>query len=223
MQTFNIAPRAMRLAAVLLSIMTVVLFGIGCSSEAEKHYNLGRDLGEKARFQDAIIEFDEAIRLDPKHARAYVRRGLAYAILDMYRRAIQDFNEAIKLDPTLSEAYAGRGSALESLREYEKALQDYEEAIRHDPKIIDVQTSIDRVNQHISQYYQEIQFYIGAIKISPDGSSAVLYNSRGIAYFEFGRYEKAVQDYSEAIRIAPGFVEAYVNRAVAYTLLLRFD
>ena len=42
---------------------------------------------------------NEAIRLDPQLASAYVTRGSAYAILGQFEKAIQDLDEAIRLDP----------------------------------------------------------------------------------------------------------------------------
>ena len=59
--------------------------------------------------EEAIIEFDEAIRLDPKLALAYNNRGASYYDLGQYQRAIEDFDEAIRLDPKFVLAYANRG------------------------------------------------------------------------------------------------------------------
>src|SRR6266403_339236 len=54
------------------------------------------DKGDNDR---AIADYNEAIRLDPKHARAFHHRGYAYSDKGDNDRAIADYNEAIRLNP----------------------------------------------------------------------------------------------------------------------------
>ena len=42
---------------------------------------------------------------------------------------------------------------------------------------------------------------------------------RGNAYGRSGQYQRAIQDYNEAIRRAPKFAEPYAGRVCAYILL----
>src|ERR1700688_1704642 len=45
---------------------------------------------------------------------------------------------------------------------------------------------------------------------------AIVFNNRGLAYFEDGQSERASQDYDQAIRLAPNFFNALINRGFAY-------
>jgi tetratricopeptide (TPR) repeat protein len=45
---------------------------------------------------------------------------------------------------------------------------------------------------------------------------SVIYNSRGVAYDDKGNYERAIQDFSEAIRLDPNSEIAYYGRGYAY-------
>jgi tetratricopeptide (TPR) repeat protein len=58
-----------------------------------------------------------------------------------------------------------------------------------------------------------------AVRNDPGG--AWVYNHRGNAYRCSGQYQRAIQDYNEAIRRAPKFAEPYAGRALAYILLSR--
>ena len=69
---------------------------------------------------EAISDYDEAIRLDPKDAIAYNNRGLAKSELGKYLEAISDYDEAIRLDPKDAAARTNREHAQRELREREK-------------------------------------------------------------------------------------------------------
>jgi len=43
--------------------------------------------------------------------------------------------------------------------------------------------------------------------------------NRGVAYANLNQYEKAISDYTEAIRLKPDYAEAYQNRGIAYVNL----
>ena len=42
------------------------------------------------------------------------------------------------------------------------------------------------------------------------------YNNRGYAKYLLGRYDDAIEDYTRAIEINPRFIQARINRALAY-------
>ena len=84
---------------------------------------------EKNQYDNAITDFDEAIRLDPD-ARSYVDRGDDWFVQDELDKAIADYNEAIRLDPHDARAYLNRGLAWLNKKEYDKAIADTGEAIR---------------------------------------------------------------------------------------------
>ena len=59
---------------------------------------------------------------------------------------------------------------------------------------------------------------------TPTGSDdAAAYYSRGLAHAELGRYEKAIAEYDEAIRLRPDYVEAYNSRGTAHAELGRHE
>ena len=92
----------------------VVMMGAvaGCNSNdtsPEQHVADGQALQEEGKLQEAIAEFDEAVRIDPQLASAYSFRGTAHGLLGEYERAMVDLNEAIRLDPQDAEYYINRG------------------------------------------------------------------------------------------------------------------
>jgi tetratricopeptide (TPR) repeat protein len=57
----------------------------------------GRLLVELERFREAIVDFTEALKLDPQDAEAWLGRGLAYSCLDLRKESINDFTRAEQL------------------------------------------------------------------------------------------------------------------------------
>lgn len=109
---------------VLLLLLTVAL--AGCSDAAIDHKNAGIKLSNDGRWEQAIAEYNEALRLDPQHARAYNKRGIAYDGPGEHQRAIEDYNEAIRLDPQDAQAYAVRALSNTYLDRDLEAQQDTE-------------------------------------------------------------------------------------------------
>ena len=94
------------------------------SDYAEAYHNRGVAYGNKGDFDQAIQDFNEAIKLNPNYAEAYNNRGVAYRIKGNFEQAIQDFNEAIKLKLDSAKAYFNRGYTWLHLGEWEKAKAD---------------------------------------------------------------------------------------------------
>jgi Flp pilus assembly protein TadD len=65
-------------------------------------------LGE---YQAAVLDEAEAIRLDPKLARAYYFRGAAYGGLGDSQNARSDIASAVRLDPSLARYVTNQDKA----------------------------------------------------------------------------------------------------------------
>lgn len=76
--------------------------------------------------EDSISAYEEAIRLKPDYANAYINRGVAKAHLGQYDDAIADYDEAIRLKPDDTDSYYNRGIAKHKLDLKDEAQKDFE-------------------------------------------------------------------------------------------------
>lgn len=67
------------------------------SNKAEAYYQRGLNYKGIGNQEGSIVDFSEAIRINPNHAQAHYQRGLAYSELGKKKQAVQDLREAAKL------------------------------------------------------------------------------------------------------------------------------
>jgi lipoprotein NlpI len=94
-------------------------------------YNRGNAYVQKGDHDQAIADFDEALKLEPKNASILNNRGNARSDKGESDAAMTDFEAAIKINPRYAAAYFNRANALAAKGETDRALKDYDAAIRN--------------------------------------------------------------------------------------------
>jgi tetratricopeptide (TPR) repeat protein len=84
---------------------------------------------------EAIRDLTTAIRLAPRLAKLYSRRG-EYIAIPFIKEAIADFNKAISLDPGYAVAWNNRGEVYKLIAKRDAAIRDFTEAIRLAPRYV---------------------------------------------------------------------------------------
>jgi len=73
---------------------------------AERIYNnLGNELMKLKRYDEAMIDFNNAINLYPEYEMAYINRATNYYFLGKYQDAILDYKHAMTLNPNNPQIY----------------------------------------------------------------------------------------------------------------------
>jgi len=90
--------------------------------KAKAHLRTGYQLYSKNRADEALEEFEEAVRADPQNPEAYYFRGRALIRLKRDDRALDDFQRAVGLKPDYREAHDNLAWLYERKRNYDQAL-----------------------------------------------------------------------------------------------------
>lgn len=170
------------------------------SGDAAFFYNQGNSYYRLGDYRAAIENYNQALKLNPKSAKAYLMRGNAHYEIGQnsgardreYKAAIGDYNKALRISPQESEAYLKRGIiryhfaiySTDPDRDYKAAINDFNHAVRINP---------DNAKAYVKRGIVKYQF----VQYSPDPNQA---------------YSKVINDFNEAIRINPQEAEAYLKR-----------
>jgi tetratricopeptide (TPR) repeat protein len=124
-------------AVPLVAVAVLCLIALfSCGKSAEDYNSEGLDQYKAGQYELAANSFNEAIRIDPKNAAAYIDRGGMYWVLGRYRLAIDSFDQGIDLvglnpkglNPKVVRAYRYRGLCYAALGDTTMALANYQRA-----------------------------------------------------------------------------------------------
>ncbi len=179
----------------------------------EEHFIKAKEYYQSTMFNEAIKELNEAIKINPKYALAYLLRGAISTDGGNYDEALADFNKAIVIDPAQSNFYEARAGTYIRKGDFDKAISDYNKAIGINSNDAELFYGRGFSYDNNNNFDQAIADYNKAIEINPRYANA--YNNRGLLYDKKGNYEKAISDCSKAIEINPD-AAAYDSRANIY-------
>jgi len=196
----------MTLSRLLPVFAALALFACQSDSErAAQHLSQGESLLKEDKFDEAVIEFKNATKLDPNNAASHY--GLAKAHLGKKdgRSAYWELEETVRLDPANVQARIDHGEFLLLGRneELEKAVASGELVINAEPKRWEGYALKGRALAGLGRHEEAgIAFAKGA-EVAPDQAAVVLLwanHLRGA-----GKLAEAEAQYKKLAEMAPGF------------------
>lgn len=176
------------------------------------YLNLGLAYNKKMDYPKAIESFEKALEYNPTYGRAFNGLGAVYAGMGEYQKAIESYNKALEANTEdIHLVYRNRGLSEESLKNYDAAIADYLKAAQEKPDYADAYYSLGALYHYeLKDLAKAEEFYTKAIEVNPDYFNGYYY--RGILYSAQVQTQKAIQDFTQAIRIRPGQGDLYNRR-----------
>jgi len=191
---------------------------------AEAYYLRGGALRDGDKIDAALADLGQAIALQPQAAKALNDR----AYLNISKNldsALTDLDQAITLDPQFAEAYCNRGHARWYKGDLDGALADTNEAIRLAPDVAHyyvIRSSVDEAKQAWTEAITDSSIALEKKPLS-DSDAEDAYLNRGFAYAMRKIYDRAIDDYSAALRVNPKSIPALTFRGGVYAETRRLD
>jgi tetratricopeptide (TPR) repeat protein len=145
-------------------------------------------------------------------------RGLAtiYAQCGMRRSqngdqdgAIHDLDQAIGLNPQEARFFISRGDAYFKKGDFDRSIEDYGRAIALDPQG--------------DSYRYAFAYGADYVQQAPVNPKYAAFLARGCAYRAKGEFDRAIEDFAQAIKLGPMIPAAFVNRAAAFDRKGEYD
>ena len=214
------------------------------------HENLANALVDQKKYDEAIAEFRVAIKLNPDDPDTYHDLGEALLLQGRTAEAIATLEVAIKIRPDFHDARFALGVALANQGRKDEAVAAFREAIRLNPVLIDSPDKI-RINRGndealaafraaihnlprpiaarpgvvvkiINEEKQQQNLEKGNESLRPNHRVAG-HIDRGCAWIAQKEFDNAIAEFNEAIRLEPGYSDAYIHRAFALSSKHEYD
>ncbi|MCV0392015.1 MAG: tetratricopeptide repeat protein [Nitrosopumilus sp.] len=99
----------------------------------KKLFKKGINLMADEKLEDAIVVFEQALRIDPNNVETLMKLGYARFHIDDHGEALKIYDRILDIDVTNPEAWNLKGLVHYEQKNYSKALDSVEKAIESDP------------------------------------------------------------------------------------------
>jgi len=186
----------MWLAAGAVVIIGFLIFmmsgGMGQPMNATDYIIQGNAYKDSGKLEQAMANFNQAIKLDPNNAEAYLHRGNAYLLSDKLEEAIADYTQAIKLNPQDAGPYFFRGNAYIRSGKLEKAMADYTQSIKLNPQNTTPYNNLCWASSLLGKASEVMDTCNKAVELDPSGFPN---DARGLARALTGDSAGAIEDF----------------------------
>ncbi|GGQ50542.1 ATP-binding protein [Kitasatospora griseola] len=206
-----------------IAAMTLLLSGpaLDRPGRAAAHRLRGIGHHSERRHDLALVDFDQAVALDPDWPEALHSRGRALIALRRHEEALTDLGRAVELDPDYAAAFATRGEALRLLGRRQEALTDFDRAIELDPGHSWAIAHRGETYRELGRTEEALTDFDRAIELNPEDIWALV--GRGQLQWGLERFEEALVTLDRAIEVDPENVWSYTVRGEIYRQLGRFE
>jgi tetratricopeptide (TPR) repeat protein len=182
--------------------------------KADDYFLAASESYEASNYQQAIVNYDKAIKLNPQYAEAYNNRGnLRYIHLRNPTGALADYDRSINLRPNSTLTYVNRGGLrADKFNDIKGAIADFDKSIFLDNQDYLVYNNRGYLKDaKLNDLPGALLDYNRAVFLNP--RNVLAYNNRGnMNYHKLSKKEAAIADYNQAIAINDQSPIAYYNR-----------
>ncbi|QDT42675.1 lipoprotein NlpI [Gimesia alba] len=178
---------------------------------AERYHLRGIAFLVLKKNDQALSDFDAALKLKTDNPHIYVNRGNIQRLKGEYAKALADLNQAIQLNPSSANAFHIRGLIYFENNQPQKAIADFNEAIRLNPQMVSALNARGIVYRDLNQLDRSLQDFNQAIKVNKFVSE--VFSNRASLWEQRQQFESAIKDYQRALELNPVSATAHNDLA----------
>jgi len=139
------------------------------------------------------------------------------------REGLEKLLEASRLDPENANIHNGLGLAYRDLGVYEKSIVHFKRALALRPEFPEAQNNLGTLYLLLREWDLALDCFQRAVSDILYRTPHFSYNNIGLAYYNKGDYQKAIENYQKALRSFPAYSLCYENLARAYEAINSFQ
>lgn len=180
------------------------------------HNNLGFTLSANGNYSEASGHFNEAIRIYPTFADAYLNQGDNLLRAGEIEKSVAYINRSIELRPNFAAAYNDLGVAMLRMGRLQEAYDNFNRATDFDPLLADGCYNKGIVMSMMGRSNEAIEYYGRALRLNSDNPG--YHFKMGVELVRQKRFQDAINYFNEALRLNPADLQArqYLEQLSAY-------
>ena len=173
--------------------------------------NLGEAHDKLGNYDQAIGEFKEALKINPKYFFGLNNLGNIYGKQGKYEEAISYFQKALHQKSDYSPAHYNIARAYDLVGKKQEAAESYRKAIQFNPYFEQAFYNLAYLSMELSGFDEAIENFNKFIKMQPNHSRA--HFGLGNALMVKGQLDLAMLEYRLSGKLDPTFAFPYMNMA----------
>lgn len=117
---------------------------------AEEHRLKGNAFFKQAKFAEAIEEYEEGTKRNPKNAKCYNNLAACFMKMMRHNEALKNIEKTLELEPKNVKALVRKGTIHQVTKEYHKAMDCFKLVLEIDPQNLGAQRGIQSTQMKIS-------------------------------------------------------------------------
>ncbi len=166
----------------------------------DAHFNLFRLLYNLKKYDEAIIQSKECLKLNSKSKATLLLLGNLYNNLNQEKKSEKNFRGILKINLEDSDAHYSLGNLYKKKTDYEKAIDSYKLAIKFNKNYFAAYNNLGTLYQEIGKFDLAILNFQSVIKINPNFSEAYqnyLFCLNFSKYFDSNLYFELAQQFKQ--------------------------
>ncbi|MBC8283407.1 MAG: tetratricopeptide repeat protein [Nitrospinae bacterium] len=173
--------------------------------------NLGQAHDKLGNYDQAIEEFQQALKINPNYFFGLNNLGNIYGKQRKYEEAIPYFKKALDQKSDYSPAHYNIARAYHLIGKRQEAIEAYRKAIQYNPYFEQAFYNLAYLAMELSSFDEAIENFNKFLKMQPNHSRA--HFGLGNAMMMKGQLDLAMQEYRISGKLDPTFALPYMNMA----------
>jgi len=177
------------------------------------------------RWEEALAAINRSLELDPRSRTNWRFKADLLSQLGRKDEAVEAFNEVLKQNPEDAEGWLWKANLLTEMIRYNESLEAYDKAIELIPEDNTEDLALNwlskgwalnktgRQEEASAAFRKSLVYYDQAI-LQNAGDISLL-QQKGLALFELGRYDEAIEVYNQVLKDSPD-IEFSTNKISAW-------